>query len=177
MIDLEPAPTAAVPPTEAPPAPADVAPHASRGRCSMARAAAPATGRLPMTGTLPDGTQVTGQITDLTTRVVDGVLTAVGTMTVPGHGTDAFTALVLAVEPDSSSTVLTLDLSPLYLELRGLSIDLAPLRLDVNAVPGSGNLLGNLVRAVFLLLDDTSGEGASHRLSALLNQLLFGLGL
>ena len=66
---------------------------ASSSTSGVARAVAPATGSVPVTGTLANGTQVTGQITELTTQVVDGVLTATGTISLPGQGTDTFTAL------------------------------------------------------------------------------------
>lgn len=145
---------------------------------SATRAVAPAEGSIPVTGTLADGTQVTGQITDLTTQVVDGVLMATGTITIPGQGTDTFTVPVQAVDTSGSCTVLTLDLGPLHLNLLGLVVDLAPVNLDVTAVPGSGNLLGNLVCAVAHLLDNTGAAGgATNGLSNLLNRLLSGLGL
>lgn len=143
-----------------------------------AQAVVPGTGAIPVSGTLPDGTQVTGQITDLATRVVDGVLTATGTITIPGQGTDTFAVPVQSVDTGGSCTVLTLDLGPLHLDLLGLVVDLAPVNLDVTAVPGSGKLLGNLVCAVTHLLDNTGGAGgATNGLSALLNRLLSALGL
>src|SRR5690606_38861276 len=53
--------------------------------------------------------------------------------------------------------VLFLDLAPLHLDLLGLTVDLSQVVLDVHAVPGSGNLLGNLLCAVAGLLDPGSG--------------------
>lgn len=144
----------------------------------VSRTVAPATGVIPVTGTAADGTQVTGQITDLTTHVVDGVLTATGTITIPGQGTETFTAPVQALDTSGNCTILTLDLGALHLDLLGLVVDLAPVNLDVTAVPGSGNLLGNLLCAVTHLLDNTGGDGgALNGLSNLLNRLLSGLGL
>ena len=35
-------------------------------------------------------------------------------------------------------------------------MDIAPLHIDVTAVPGPGNLLGNLLRAIVGLLDPNS---------------------
>jgi hypothetical protein len=49
--------------------------------------------------------------------------------------------------------VLTLDLGPLFLDLLGLKVDLAKIELDLTAVAGEGNLLGNLLCAVAGLLD------------------------
>jgi len=62
--------------------------------------------------------------------------------------------------------ILHLDLGPLTLNLLGLQIDLSRVILDITAIPGAGNLLGNLLCAVAGLLDDPTG------LTALLNQIL-----
>lgn len=172
--------TAAVVATGATMLPAGTAQAAPAPRSTSApiQALAPATGSIPVTGTLPDGTQVTGTITDLTTKVVDGVLTATGVITIPGQGTSTFTAPLQAVGGDGTCTVLTLDLGPLHLDVLGLVVDLAPVNLDVTAVSGNGKLLGNLLCAVTHLLDGTGGAGGSvNGLSHLLNRLLAGLGL
>jgi hypothetical protein len=65
-------------------------------------------------------------------------------------------------------------LGPLHLDLLGLVVDLNQVVLNITAVPGAGNLLGNLLCAVTGLLDN---PGA---LANLLNQILGilnGLGL
>ncbi|MET0343939.1 MAG: hypothetical protein ABW252_23190 [Polyangiales bacterium] len=49
--------------------------------------------------------------------------------------------------------VLALLLQPLHLDLLGAVVDLDEVDLDVTAVPGAGNLLGNLLCAVAGLLD------------------------
>ena len=54
----------------------------------------------------------------------------------------------------------------MHLDLLGLVVDLAPIHLDVTAVPGAGNLLGNLLCAVAGLLDPNTF------LADFLNQLL-----
>ena len=129
---------------------------------------------IPVHGIAADGTQVTGQITDLTFRVVDGAVTAFGTISLPGEGTATFTAPVQAVGASGSCTILTLDLGALHLALLGLVVDLGPVSLDITAVAGSGDLRG----AVAHLLDDTGGSGgAVHGLSTLLNRLLSSRGL
>ncbi len=66
--------------------------------------------------------------------------------------------------------ILQLDLGPLNLDLLGLTIDLSPIDLDINAVPGAGNLLGNLLCAVAGLLDPGGALGS------LLDQLTGVLG-
>lgn len=49
--------------------------------------------------------------------------------------------------------ILFLDLGPIFIDLLGLTIDLSEIILDINAVAGSGNLLGNLLCALVGLLD------------------------
>jgi hypothetical protein len=49
--------------------------------------------------------------------------------------------------------ILFLDLGPINLDALGLVVDLSDVQLDVFAVPGAGNLLGNLLCAVAGLLD------------------------
>ena len=53
----------------------------------------------------------------------------------------------------TSCSILNLDIGRIHLDLLGLVIDLSPIHLDVTAVPGAGNLLGNLLCAVAGLLD------------------------
>jgi hypothetical protein len=53
--------------------------------------------------------------------------------------------------------ILFLDLGPIFLDVLGLQVDLSRIILDVTAVGGSGNLLGNLLCAVVGLLDPLSG--------------------
>ena len=57
-------------------------------------------------------------------------------------------------------------LGPLDLNLLGLAIHLNQVVLNITAIPGAGNLLGNLLCAVAGLLDNPGG------LAALLNQIL-----
>ena len=68
--------------------------------------------------------------------------------------------------------ILQLDLGPLNLDLLGLQVDLSAISLDITAVPGGGNLLGNLLCTVAGLLD----PGSLTQLVALLNQILALLG-
>jgi hypothetical protein len=70
--------------------------------------------------------------------------------------------------------VLNLVLGPLNLNLLGLVVTLNQVTLNITAVPGAGNLLGNLLCAVVNLLN---GTGGLTSLSALLNQILAALGL
>jgi hypothetical protein len=67
-----------------------------------------------------------------------------------------------------SCPILTLDLGPLHLDLLGLVVDLDEVHLNIYAVPGAGNLLGNLLCALVGLLDPSP----SPLLADFLNQLL-----
>jgi hypothetical protein len=49
--------------------------------------------------------------------------------------------------------ILFLDVGPIFLDLLGLQVDLSQIILDITAVRGPGNLLGNLLCAVTGLLD------------------------
>ena len=72
--------------------------------------------------------------------------------------------------------VLNLVLGPLHLDLLGLVVDLNQVVLDITAVSGAGNLLGNLLCAVVGLLDPLGGAGALGQIADLLNQILGILG-
>jgi len=84
----------------------------------------------------------------------------------------------LPVTPGTKSTsvvgceVLDLVLGPLDLNLLGLNVHLDRVHLNITAVPGAGELLGNLLCAVAGLLDGTGIGGLSGILTNLLNALL-----
>jgi hypothetical protein len=78
-----------------------------------------------------------------------------------------------AAVPAASCNILNLVLAPLDLNLLGLTVHLNQVVLNIVAVSGAGNLLGNLLCAVAGLLD--AGNLAS--LIATLNQILGLLGL
>jgi hypothetical protein len=78
-----------------------------------------------------------------------------------------------AVAMQPACDVLNLVLGPLDLNLLGLRIQLNQVVLDITAVPGPGNLLGNLLCAIVGILD---GAGPLGQLVALLNGLLALLG-
>jgi hypothetical protein len=76
--------------------------------------------------------------------------------------------------------ILHLELGPLDLNLLGLRVQLNQVVLDITAIPGPGNLLGNLLCAIAGLLDgvDLGGilGGLLQRLLDALIRLLEGLG-
>jgi hypothetical protein len=115
-------------------------------------------------------------------QVVNGALMALGNLS--GTFTDASgasqTVNQAASAPvaglDPSCSILDLTLGPLHLDLLGLVIDLNQVHLTITAVPGAGNLLGNLLCAVANLLN--GGGSLSTLLSdltTLLNSLLGAL--
>lgn len=76
-----------------------------------------------------------------------------------------------ALNQQVTCDILHLVLGPLDLDLLGLVIHLDRVVLDIVAVTGAGNLLGNLLCAVVGLLDGGLG-GLLGQLAALLNQIL-----
>ena len=132
----------------------------------------------PVTGTV-SGTlngALAGTATITGFAVQNGVLMAVGTFS--GSVTNAagqvsslianFSAPVTAAQ--ASCDILNLVLGPLHLHLLGLVVDLNQVVLNITAVPGAGNLLGNLLCSIAGLLDP--GATATPGLANLLNRLL-----
>ncbi len=129
-----------------------------------------------------------GTFTPSSFRVVNGVLQATGVLkgtltdangnslgTVSKTVTDSVNTSAAANAPVGCQ-VLNLVLGPLNLNLLGLVVTLNQVHLNITAVPGAGNLLGNLLCAVVNLLNGT-GTGGLGSLSALLNEILAALGL
>jgi hypothetical protein len=77
--------------------------------------------------------------------------------------------------------VLTLNLGAISLDALGLVIDLAPVDLDITAVAGAGNLLGNLLCSLVGLLDGgllglvggQGGLGGLSLLTAIIKNIVF----
>ena len=150
--------------------------------------AAPAAPQAPASDLGTITSQVTGTFTDAT-----GAGTFTGTF-VPSEfttdGTSTFANGVLAgnlVSADGTSQsvsqnqtfevnqiqavgceVLDLVLGPVDLDLLGLVVHLDRVHLNITAVPGPGNLVGNLICAIVGLLDG----GPLASIVALLNQIL-----
>jgi len=136
----------------------------------------------PVTGTAPDGSTVAGTL-DVTKFVArNGTLQAVGTFAgtitdtagnVVASGTQQITLPVLLPPTAASCEILDLVLGPLDLNLLGLEVHLDTVHLNITAVPGPGNLLGNLLCAIAGLLD---GPSPLSGIAALLNRVLAILG-
>lgn len=142
-------------------------------------------------GRASDGGRVTGSFTP--TRFVerDGVLWAKGFLqgkiAHPDGTTTKFSGIkkmpVKKINGQSATDartasraaacdILNLVLGPLDLNILGLEIHLQRVVLDIVAVPGAGQLLGNLLCAVAGLLDGGPLAGLLGQLRNLLNQIL-----
>ncbi len=112
--------------------------------------------------------------------VQNGNLVAIGTLS--GNLLDAAGNILqtltnvpittLVTSTHGTCQILTLVLGPLHLSVLGLNIDLNQVVLNITAVPGAGNLLGNLLCAVAHLLDS---NGTLADLASLLNQIIGAL--
>src|SRR5690242_710828 len=111
-------------------------------------------------GTGPSGQVFTGIFTPSSFSVANGALIATGTLTgsvldVNGNslGTISQTVSMLVSSINASCSILSLTLGPLHVNLLGLVIDLNQVVLTITAVPGAGNLLGNLLCSLANLLN------------------------
>jgi hypothetical protein len=170
--------------------------HAGRAAVASAPAASPGSITSTVTGTFTnaDGQGTfAGTFTPQKFAVVNGVLEATGllkgTMT-DANGTTLGTVsqtATIPVKTGAASTsgakanaanavlacnVLNLLLGPLNLNLLGLQVTLNQVNLVINAIPGAGNLLGNLLCAVAGLLDGGGLSGVLGQIATLLNQIL-----
>ena len=136
----------------------------------------------PITGTFTDllgGTgSFAGQLTVDTVQVVNGELTAVGTLS--GTLTDSLGNVIgtvtnmpisLPLQASGSCQILDLTLGPLDLNLLGLMVHLDQVHLNITAQSGPGNLLGNLLCSVSHLLDSGNGNVLTA-ITNLINQIL-----
>ena len=92
---------------------------------------------------------------------------------VVASGTQQITLPVLLPPTAASCEIIDLVLGPLDLNLLGLEVHLDTVHLNITAVPGPGNLLGNLLCAIAGLLD---GPSPLSGIAALLNRVLAILG-
>jgi hypothetical protein len=119
--------------------------------------------------------------------VAVGTLVATLTSDTPGTARTVVTQLMMPLADNATASaasasdvaplavcdILHLVLGPLDLDLLGLVVHLDTVVLDITAVSGPGNLLGNLLCAILGLLD---GPGTAASAVPLLNQLLGILG-
>lgn len=136
----------------------------------------------PTPQAFPGGNFV-GTVTVTGFQVVNGVLNALGTLSgdlVNSAGTTVVSGITQAVSVpvavNGSCPILNLTLGPLDLNLLGLQVHLNQVVLNITAVPGAGNLLGNLLCQVAGLLN--AGGPVStllNNLVTLLNQIVSSL--
>lgn len=62
---------------------------------------------------------------------------------------------ILSPENTGECPILELVIGPIFLDLLGLQVETNQIEIDITAVAGEGNLLGNLLCAVASLLDST----------------------
>jgi hypothetical protein len=165
-------------------APATAAPAAAPTSAAAVMPAVAHTALPEVTGVDENGNAFTGTVSDLraVTDRASGVVNLTGTISYLLDGqmvSEDFTAAITGGSTMDSQPggcqILFLDVGPIFLDLLGLEVSLDPIVLDITAVPGAGNLLGNLLCAVAGLLD---GPGNPlNAITNLLNRLLGGLGL
>lgn len=135
----------------------------------------------PVTGTAANGSTFNGAYTITRFAQSNGQLTAIGTLSgtltnALGQTVGTVTNVPVQIPVTATTTavcsVLHLNLGPLDLNLLGLVVHLNTVVLDITAVPGSGNLLGNLLCSVTHLLDN---GGPLTGITNLLNQILANL--
>jgi len=159
----------------------------SVGKSDELLTAAPA----PVHGSAADGTVLDGLFELKRFDERQGVLYAVGTLTgtlgdksvrknvsLPVSGAsnelpsvDGLVQQQAPVPTPGACDILTLNLGPLDLDILGLRVALDPVNLLIEAVPGAGNLLGNLLCAVAGLLDGPLGGGLGGLLRSLLDAI------
>lgn len=124
-------------------------------------------GNFPVSGSTAGGATFSGllQLTQFTAQggspnqllasgLLSGTFTDASGNTIATLHRAAFSAPVTDLDPPASCTILHLTLGPLHLNLLGLVVTIPhEIVLDITAVPGAGNLLGNLLCAVINLLN------------------------
>ena len=137
---------------------------------------------VPVTGTATGGTFQ--GIANITSFAVNSANQLVANGTLTGVVTDATGAVVQSIAATFSTpvatsplaapscSILALQLGPIHLDLLGLVIDTNQIILNITAVPGAGNLLGNLLCSVANLLN---GGLNLQGIADLLNQILAAL--
>jgi len=125
---------------------------------------------------VPSASNFVGTLTVTGFQVVNGALNAVATLAGNVYGPTGtligavpLQTINLPLALNGSCPILNLTLGPLDLNLLGLTIHLNQVVLNIVAVPGDGNLLGNLLCAVANLLN------AGGPLQTLLNNLVTAL--
>src|SRR3954447_16662516 len=150
---------------------------------SAAQTAPKLTKTVKVTGTSKSGKKFTGKYT-ISRFIAKGSKTyAVGTLTgrlagkkVTKHGVKMPVALTQAAHSaqlppiPGACAILNLSIQPINLNLLGLSVRTSQIDLRIDAIPGAGNLLGNLLCGITNILNP--GAANASQLAAILNALL-----
>jgi hypothetical protein len=144
--------------------------------------------RVPMTGTAKNGKKFKGTFTIERFARRSGKLYAIGTLKgrlnhqsvtrhnvrIPAKLTNANGAQASQIPPTPGACqILNLTLQPIDLNLLGLRVRTSRIDLRIEAVPGPGNLLGNLLCGITGLLDpNTLANTPLGQLSQILNAIL-----
>ena len=125
------------------------------GTATITKLALDASGNLVASGVVSGTTTVGSVVTAITGQAftTSALITEASGDVVGGISTQA----LISPNDPGACDLLFLDLGPISLDLLGLSLDLSQVLLDLDAIPGGGNLLGNLLCTVVHLLD---GPGA-----------------
>lgn len=136
-------------------------------------------------GSVSSGSPLTGVLPITITNFANqnGQLVAKFFVNGPNGAVGPFvTAAQVIAPPDGSCEVLTLTLGPIDLNLLGLRVQLFgatpedPITILIYAVPGPGNLLGNLVCGLVRLLDGAPTATRLNAIVSFLNRILAAAG-
>jgi hypothetical protein len=135
---------------------------------------------IPVQGSLPGGGTFQGLLTITQLAFQNGQLLATGVLT--GTATQGTTVTQITqnftnvpinlTSSGGQCQILFLDIQPIFLDLLGLQLSLSRITLDLTAVQGPGNLLGNLLCALVGLLDQGGPLSGIENLLNQINRLL-----
>jgi hypothetical protein len=116
-------------------------------------------------------------VTGVLNGMVNGMEVTDVVFTAPATLTEGSSISTMQLGTGGSCQILFLDIGPIFLDLLGLQIDISQIVIDITAVTGAGNLLGNLLCAVVGLLDPPQSplRGALTNLLNTINQILSNL--
>jgi hypothetical protein len=134
--------------------------------------AQPNRGSATATGVDGDGLPVVGTVSNLVASIVEGNVVVSGLFTFTEGANVGEQVEFASILQSASCEILNLVLGPIDLNLLGLEVFVDTITINITAVPGPGNLLGNLLCAVAGLLDR---GGPLQGITNLLNNLFRNL--
>ena len=132
------------------------------------------TGTIQLAHVAVEGQSVVGSLLFNGTATANGVTTDVTNVVGSDILATGGTAATAAAAPTAAAvgcSILDLTIGAIHLNLLGLDVALAQVDLDIVAVPGAGNLLGNLLCAIVNLLNGPTGDAVGTALANLLNTI------